>query len=234
MTINYQEWDQQINNSADTGVNEKLYADMKSELKDRPSDPEVLWRMTKVCLILSVNVEDKNRQKELAYEALANGKKSCEIDPKCVSCHKWYCVALGRITKFCGVKDKIKFGHQFKQHLDVALGLEANDFLLHFMSGRFAYELSSLSWIERTIATTLFGSIPESSYDIALKEFFICDNLKPKWCDNYLWISKTFISMKDKTRAKDWVNRGLALDTKDRMDEMAHNGLTKLKNDHKL
>jgi hypothetical protein len=89
--------------------------------------------------------------------------------------------------------------------------------------------VSSLSLIERQIAKALYGKIPTSSFDEALKAFLRSDELKPKWKDNYLWIAKVLIAMKKKTEAKQWIDNGLALSVNNMSDECAQIQLNKLK-----
>ena len=156
------------------------------------------------------------------------------MEPNKVKGQKWYCASIGKITKFVGIKQKIKYGHEFKEHIDKAIKLDPNDYLLHFMLGRFCFELSSLSWLERRIASTLFGQVPSSNFNEALTAFIRCDKLKPKWKDNYLWVAKTLIQLKRKEDAKKWVTLALALHSANVLDEMAHRQLIKLKTKHNL
>ncbi|XP_054162941.1 regulator of microtubule dynamics protein 2-like [Oppia nitens] len=234
MTVNFEEWDRTINTDAtDLDGKRKLYDDMKAELTNNETNKnnsEVLWRLNKVSLLLSISSDiETNQQRQLAFEALEYGKRSVKADPKSLDSHKWYCIALGRATKLVGVKDKIRYGHEFKQHLDLAYKLDPNDHMLHFMAGRFAYELAALSWIERNIARALYGPIPEATYQEALQKFFDSDKSKPNWKDNYLWIAKTYRRLRKKTTARQWVNKGLNLPTNNIMDELAHKELQQLK-----
>lgn len=39
------------------------------------------------------------------------------------------------------------------------------------MSGRLCFSVASLSWVERTLASTLYGSPPEATMDEAIESF---------------------------------------------------------------
>jgi tetratricopeptide (TPR) repeat protein len=230
MAFDFNNWDKEMdNNSIDNKIS--LYQEMRTQLKDG-NDSQVLWRLAKACIFLSRGAEklnDKRLEKDLCLEALGYSEKACKLDSNNKNCHKWYCAAVGKMTKFVCNREKIKFGYSFKQHSDIALRLDPNDFLIHFMSGRWSFEVSSLSWIQRKLAKALYGKIPTSSFDKALKAFLRSNELKPKWKDNYLWIAKVLIAMKKKTEAKQWIENGLALSVNNISDECAQIQLNKLK-----
>jgi hypothetical protein len=230
MTIDFEKWDKEIdNNSNEDKIG--LYQSMKNQLNEGDNS-QVLWRLAKACMYLSKGAEklnNKKREKDLCLEALAYSEKACKLDHNNKECHKWYCAAAGKLTSFVSDKEKIKYGFAFKEHSDIALKLDPNDFLMHFMFGRWSFEVSSLSWIERQIAKALYGKIPTSSFDEALKAFLRSNELKPKWKDNYLWIAKVLIAMKKKTEAKQWIDNGLALSVNNISDECAQIQLNKLK-----
>ena len=235
MSINLKELDQLIEDF-DPSNKLELYEHIKSELKNGDNS-EMMWRLAKISLILSAAAEkeqNKELEKRFIEEALLYSEKSVGLDPNNVKCHKWYCASLGKMSKFVGTKQKISFGHKFKQHVDIAIKLDPNDHLLHYMFGRFCFELSSLSWIERKIANTIFGSVPKSSFNEALTHFLSCDRLKPQWKDNYLWVAKTLIQLKRYEEAKNWVNCGVVLAINNLLDEVSHNHLIKLKTKHKF
>lgn len=38
-----------------------------------------------------------------------------------------YCAAVGRMAPLVGTKERIKFGHQFKEHRDIAVAIDPNE-----------------------------------------------------------------------------------------------------------
>lgn len=47
--------------------------------------------------------------------------------------------------------DKIKNGIVFKKYVELALEMQPDDFELHYLLGRFKYEIANLSWIEKKV-----------------------------------------------------------------------------------
>ena len=48
-------------------------------------------------------------------------------------------------------KDKIVDGYHFANYIDKALKIRPEDSTIHHLLGRFKYEVSALTWIERKV-----------------------------------------------------------------------------------
>ena len=101
-------------------------------------------------------------------------------------------------------------GHQFKEHRDIAVSIDNNDELMHHMYGRWCSEVASLSFMERQIAKTFFGTPPEATYEDALESLKMADKLKHEWKANHLWMAKVLISIKKYPEAMQWIDDGLS------------------------
>ena len=191
-----------------------------------------MWRKAKVCHLLGSSVEkqgDKERKKELAFEKLECAKKALELDDKCVESHKWYAIAIGSINDYVGTKEKIENGYEFKKHLDFALEMKPDDATLHHLLGRWACEVSNLSWLERKLAASLFAQVPETSADEALKSLLQAYKIKPEWKQNIYYICKTLISLKRSKEATEWIEKGLTCKIEDDDDQVTHEKLINLR-----
>ena len=111
---------------------------------------------------------------------------------------------------YASMNDRIKFGHEFKEHRDLAVAIDSNDRLLHYMYGRWCFEIASLSWIERQVAATFFTVVPKATYDDALSSFQTADSLKHDWKSNHCFLAKTYVAMKKFSHAIKWIDSGLA------------------------
>lgn len=65
--------------------------------------------------------------------------------------YKWYAILVGLKTKYLPTKGKIELGYRFKEYVDKGLELNPQDSFLHHLMGRFKYDVSELSWIERKV-----------------------------------------------------------------------------------
>jgi len=186
----------------------KLITDGLAEYNNNPS---FLWRLCKsqyLCAVLAGQSGEKDIKKDLILEAVKTGEKALKIDQRNSEAHKWYAISLGSRGEFQGVKEKILDGFEFKNHIDKAAELNPNDHITHHLLGRFCYEVSQLSWIERKMASTLFASPPSSSLPEAIEHFLQAERLKPDgWKENRLFIAKCFIGLGDYNQAVIWLDK---------------------------
>lgn len=109
-----------------------------------------------------------------SIQALTYAERALEADDGNAEAHKWfvrlyrflavefpndislsrYAISLGGTSDYVKVAEKIKNGIKFKEHVDIALRLNPSDPVLHHLLGRFSYEVSTLSWIERKVSNS--------------------------------------------------------------------------------
>jgi len=186
----------------------KLITDSLAEYN---SNPSFLWRLCKAQYLNAVLAgQDGARdiKKDLIFEAVQSGERALSLDQKNSEAHKWFAISLGSRGEFQGVKEKILDGFEFKKHIDAAAELNPGDHITHHLLGRFCYEVSQLSWIERKMASTLFASPPTASLPEAIDHFLQAERLKPDgWKENRLFIAKCHIGQADYNQAVIWLDK---------------------------
>jgi len=178
-------------------------------------DPNLLWRLCKaqyLCSVLENQDDNKESQRKLIMEAINSGEEALALDSKNSEAHKWFAIALGSRGEFGGVKEKILDGFEFKKHIDLAAELNPKDHITQHLLGRFCYEVSQLSWIERKMAATLFAAPPTASLPEAVQHFLQAERLKPEgWKENRLFLAKCYIGLGDYATAVAWLDRADAI-----------------------
>ena len=196
-----------------------------------PNCGEILWRTAKATHLYGIAAQkegDSDLKKKLAFEALDFATKAIKYDDKNAECHKWYAITIGTLGDYVTTKEKISNGHQFKNHVDIALKLKPNDPSLHHMLGRFCFEIANLTWVERKVASALFSKVPESSFSDSLNHLIKAYELRPEWKENILFVSKILINQKKFTEAIKWIDKGMALNTVGEDDILADEQLVLL------
>ena len=178
-------------------------------------DPNLLWRLCKaqyLCSVLENQDDNKEGQHKLIMEAINSGEEALGLDSKNSEAHKWFAIALGSRGEFGGVKEKILDGFEFKKHIDMAAEFNPKDHFTQHLLGRFCYEVSQLSWIERMMAATLFAAPPTASLPEAVQFFLQAERLKPEgWKENRLFLAKCYIGLWDYATAVAWLDRADAI-----------------------
>ncbi|XP_050576377.1 regulator of microtubule dynamics protein 1-like isoform X2 [Bombus affinis] len=153
----------------------KTYYILQTLVKSQPDDVEVVWRFARASYSYAETQIDKNIRKLIILEGLHGD--------------------------YLSVPDKIKNGIIFKKYIELALEMQPDDFGLHYLLGRFKYEIANLSWIEKKVAT-LF-EIPNVSIEETLICFETAARLGSTNPYTQLYISKCYIALKKYTCAID-------------------------------
>lgn len=179
------------------------------ELNDNmPDCPQLIWRLVRVMFEKTKHMARANKDPKLdLLEALDIARRGVELGPVNSKCHLWYAILLGDTCKYDDTKAKLTKGLEFEKHVKISLELDPyNSTALHLI-GRYSYEVSGIKWWEAKIAATLFGSVPKSTYEIALQYFLSADELNSEWVENTIFIVKCLVALGRKNEAKHWLDR---------------------------
>jgi len=185
-------------NGADlNALYERLLAGLK-KFDPEEKNVELLWRTGKAAYKLSA-IAESNGDNKTRKQYLTDGEKYVDkaltIDPESGDAHEWKAYICGKMSNMLSTKEKIVKGKEMQKHLEKAMELKPNSRDVRFAHGRWAMEVSALSWMERKIASALFGSVPEASYEDAIKSFEISKSLKASKSNGY-YMGKCKIELK--------------------------------------
>ncbi|OXU30880.1 hypothetical protein TSAR_002601 [Trichomalopsis sarcophagae] len=192
--------------SEDHTLHSVIYHKLKTLVKEHPDDVEIVWRFARSCYHCSIQVNNSERQKEYIFE----GCDACEhlLHISHGNLYKWYAILVGVKSKFLPTKGKIEYGYLFKEYVEKALEINPHDSFLHHLMGRFKFEVSELSWIERKVASTLFGEVPSATYQDAIPHFETAEKLSQKpHHENTLLLGKSYIAVGKYQEGVSWLSR---------------------------
>ncbi|XP_078672404.1 regulator of microtubule dynamics protein 1-like isoform X3 [Branchiostoma floridae x Branchiostoma belcheri] len=203
---------------------------MLLQLKEKHSgSAEVLWRLSRSMMAKFDGEVDPQKRQDLCFQAKGLAEVALAVDANSADAHKWFAIALGSCSEFLSVQDKIKDGYKFKEHIERALELRPNDATVHHLLGRWCYEVTMLSWVERKVASALFAAPPNSSVDEALEHFLEAENLEPGFYKaNSLYIAKCYIQNSDYCNATLWLEKALQQPINDEEDRTTQTEVTQL------
>ncbi|KAJ8418028.1 hypothetical protein AAFF_G00137370 [Aldrovandia affinis] len=188
-----------------------------------------LWRLIRAygdAHDMAPNVQEKKSHAEAGKMV---GEEAITLNPMCAESHQWYAIMCGLMSEYESVQNKIKNGYLFKDHLDKAIELKPQDPLSYYLLGRWCYAVAQLSWIERRVATTLFGEPPSASVQDALKHFLKVEEIRPKYSKfNYVFLAKCYKDLGQRGQAMEMCNAASSMCTVSKEDEEAQNELNTL------
>lgn len=189
----------------DKTLHTDVYFKLKSLANSHPNDVEIIWRLARSCHDCSNNATELETEKEFIFEGIEICKSLLEIPH--ADLFKWYAILVGSRGKFMKTKEKIVDGYVFAEYVEKAMELRPEDSAVHHLLGRFKFEISNLTWIERKVASTLFAKPPSASYEDAIVHFKKAELLaKEPFLENKLFLGKSHIALGQYKEAVKYLN----------------------------
>ncbi|KAI1895453.1 hypothetical protein AGOR_G00106430 [Albula goreensis] len=166
---------------------------------------EFLWRLARAYNDMYEITEDKEEKKSYAEQGRDEAEAALQMDDLSAECHKWFAVLTGLTSHYESMHGKLKSSHIFKEHIDRAIILKADDPRCFYLLGRWCYEVASLGWLEKKAAAALYETPPNATLQDALDNFLKAEELSPGFSRTArLYIAKCHKDLGNISQARDW------------------------------
>ncbi|XP_072491944.1 regulator of microtubule dynamics protein 2 isoform X2 [Notamacropus eugenii] len=200
-----------------------LLCNYKNKYKD---ETEFIWRLTRAYGDMCDLATDMEEKRKYASEGKDLGERAIAQAPKNGYCHLWFANLCGYVAEYGGLQNRIRYGHLFKKHLDIALEFIPDEPLLYYLNGRYCYSVFKLNWMEKKMASALFGMVPTSSVEEALRNFLKAEELKPGYSKyNYVYLAKCYKDLGQKELALMYCDSALLISSVNKQDHQAQEEL---------
>ncbi|MFQ6674731.1 MAG: tetratricopeptide repeat protein [Fidelibacterota bacterium] len=193
---------------------------LKEAEKMDPGNVEVLWRLARAHFDFSDNTDDEEIIEVNVRQGFEYARRALETDDTHAKAHKWYGILIGRVGEIEGTEQKIKNSYKVAEHTLRAIELDPEDDGNYHVMGRWHYTLADLNWFERTIASLVYATPPEASFDQARDYFLKAIEKAPDDVRHHVWLGKTLIRLDDREGAVRAFNRALALEPRSESDRL--------------
>ncbi|NXA83901.1 RMD2 protein, partial [Thryothorus ludovicianus] len=164
---------------------------------------EFLWRLARAYGDLFEMTTDAEEKRKYVTDVKQNSSKFWNM---------LFAIMCGYMSQFESVQNKIRNGYLFKKHLDKAIELKPQDPLLYYLNGRWCYSVAQLSWIEKKVATALFGTPPTSTVEEALQNFLKVEEMHPGYSKcNYVYLAKCYKDLGQRNNALKYCDSALSI-----------------------
>ncbi|PRP84383.1 hypothetical protein PROFUN_08248 [Planoprotostelium fungivorum] len=221
--------DRSILKKADTLLAQKKVEDAKMLLENasqHTNDPELSWRLSKTYFDLSeTKPEDNQWRQQWLQKGREVASSALEEHPEHQALHKWMAFNTSGLTPLQPRDEKIKSAFDVKKHAEEAARLNPLDADVHYLLGRWKYNVASVGWMERMAA-----KLPQTDYREALQDLQKAERLNGSMLRNNIFLGDTFLALSDRGEAKRCYEKALSLPTSNEMDKkMRQEVETKLK-----
>eukprot|EP00003_Mantamonas_plastica_P026685 TRINITY_DN553_c0_g1_i1.p1 TRINITY_DN553_c0_g1~~TRINITY_DN553_c0_g1_i1.p1 ORF type:complete len:476 (+),score=181.94 TRINITY_DN553_c0_g1_i1:1643-3070(+) len=197
-------------------------------------EPEVKWRLARAFYEVALDPRENNsdsEKAELLNRALSVVNEALEANDDNAGLHRWAGILLGALGDFVSTSEKIKSSYDIRDHWKRATEIDPSDASAHHLLGVWCLNIATISYIERMVASTAFGTPPTATYQDALDHFLKAETIDPGFYKkNLFYIGKVYYEQGEKSKARDYLNKALQLPTRtpeDHEDDAAAKKLLK-------
>jgi tetratricopeptide (TPR) repeat protein len=154
----------------------------------------------------ALEARDNSEAERIADTAMERGERALEENDGHVNLHKWAGILLGLVGDIKGIKNRIQSSFLIREHFTKALELKPGEHFIRHLLGRWCYQVASVSWLQRKMASAIFATPPTSSFDEAFSYFSAAEEASPGFFKaNWLWLGKCLVQMSRTAEAKQWL-----------------------------
>lgn len=183
------------------------------------NDPDVLWRRALLLTDLGMQMADEDEAVATYRRALHSADSARTADSTSAWAHLVTALAAGRLTLHVGRGNRVRQSRTVKRHTERAIALDSTLAPAYHLRGRWHREVADLNFIKRALVRTIYGGLPDASFDRAIQDFkrAIARESKPY---NHLELAKTYVEVGRDAAARTELQR--ALDTSGSPFEAEH------------
>ena len=181
-------------------------------------DVEILWRLSLTRVDLATMSNNKQAIAEHYREALKYAEAALTVDASDAHAHLAKSIAEGRIALDAGTKERVQRSRAVKKHAERAIELDSTLARAYHVRARWNREASDLNFFERAIVKTVYGGLPESSFEQAVRDFKRAIELENERF-HHLELAKTYLKMDRPNDARAELQTVLELPATDPFDQ---------------
>ena len=167
----------------------------KKYKEDSNNKDQILWRLARSYFDIADQSSDIEIRKKNIDSALPYAKEALEISPLSSKANHWYAVIIGQKGVLEGTKQKIINSYEVEKYCLKAIELDPSYDGSYHVMGRWHYNVADLSWIERNIASLVYATPPEGSFNEAAEYFQKAISSKSDEIRHYLWLGKSYYAL---------------------------------------
>lgn len=157
------------------------------------------------CSDLSCRIGNRQRDKEKKVPFFKSGyayaKAAYALDSTNSEVNIVMAFSLARMALIQSGKERVASANAIKRFAENSVRYDPKNYKAYHILGRWHYEVSGLSAIERTLARWFFGALPPASLDSAIGFYEKSKALKPDFLLNYYELARCYRRAGEKEKA---------------------------------
>ena len=177
----------------------------------QPQNTTALCRASELYSLVGKRQPTTEKQKSYFKSARSYAQLALKLDPALPEANFAMALAMGRMAIVSSGEEKIKAVKEIKIYADKCLQADPANFKAYHILGRWHYEVSDLSGLEKWLVKVMYGSLPPASLKDAISYYEKSRQLDPGLTINYLELAKCYHRKDDDKKAIEYLNQLLKL-----------------------
>lgn len=186
----------------EAGLNEKEALNkFKEALRIQPLHLHALTKCSELCSRIGAREKDHTIRDSYFKAAAIYAQTALKHFPKSDEAHVSMAIAIGRTALTKSGKEKIAQVKEIRHHAETALQLNHDNFKAWHIMGKWYYEISNLSMLEKAAIKVFYGGLPAASYKESINAYEKAKSIRPDFMLNYLELAKAYKKHGEKAKA---------------------------------
>jgi tetratricopeptide (TPR) repeat protein len=193
--------------------------------KLQPTNVRVLVRIARQYRHLMTDATTRDEKLRLGGIALDYAQRAAALAPNDSEAQLSIAISYGKMLPLMGTKDQIEASRQIKETADKAIKLDPRNDLAWHVLGRWHRVLSDVNTLKRALGSLLYGKLPQTTTEEAVKCFEKAIEINPNRLMHYVELGRAYAQMGRTAEARRFIEKGLAMPNVEKDDpETKHRG----------
>ena len=176
-----------------------------------PNNVPLLLRIARQYRHLMTDATSKAMKLKLGKKALDYSQRAADLAPNDSEAQLSPAITYGKMRPFVTTKEQVAASPRIKEASDKAIKLDPkNDTAWHVL-GRWHQAVAGVSAIKRAVGQLIYGNLPVSTNEEAVKCFERAIELNPNRLRHYIELGCTYAQMGRVADAQRFIKKGLAM-----------------------
>jgi tetratricopeptide (TPR) repeat protein len=199
------------------GAFEEALARLGELRNEYGDDAQVLWRMSFTEIDVAKTLDKKEARSKRYQEALTFADAALAADSSNAHAHLAKAISEGRIALDAGTRERVRRSRAVKRHADRAIELDPSLDGAYHTRARWHRGVADLGFFSRAIVKTVYGGLPEASFEQSVKDFKKAIELHDERLHR-LELAKTYLKMDREEDARRELKQVLKMPAEDPFD----------------
>jgi tetratricopeptide (TPR) repeat protein len=156
---------------------------------------------------------------KLGHTALEYSVRAAALAPTDSEAQLAPAITLGKMLPFESSKEQIAFSPRIREAAEKAIKLDPRNDVAWNILGRWHKVIADVSGVKRALGSLIFGKMPSSTNEEAVKCFEEAIRINPNRLMHYIELGQTYAQMGRAADARHYIEKGLAMPNVEKDDQ---------------